>query len=99
MPCVGFEPTIPASERANTVDVLDRSATVTGDCEPIRFIISAPLYTTHVTSRWYQIQSALWPAVRGVRRFLAAVPAFNQPTSPLFCMPFKFYSAPFLILA
>jgi hypothetical protein len=30
MPCVGFEPTIPASERAKTVHVLDRSATVTG---------------------------------------------------------------------
>jgi hypothetical protein len=31
MPCVGFEPTIPASERAKTVHALDRSATVTGD--------------------------------------------------------------------
>jgi hypothetical protein len=30
MPCVGFEPTIPASERAKTVYALDRSATVTG---------------------------------------------------------------------
>jgi hypothetical protein len=30
MPCVGFEPTIPASEQAKTVHVLDRSATVTG---------------------------------------------------------------------
>jgi hypothetical protein len=30
MPCVGFEPTIPASERAKTVHSLDRSATVTG---------------------------------------------------------------------
>jgi hypothetical protein len=29
MPCVGFEPTIPASERAKTVHALDRSATVT----------------------------------------------------------------------
>jgi hypothetical protein len=28
---VGFEPTIPASERAKTVHVLDRSATVTGN--------------------------------------------------------------------
>jgi hypothetical protein len=27
---VGFEPTIPASERAKTVHALDRSATVTG---------------------------------------------------------------------
>jgi hypothetical protein len=30
MPCVGFEPTIPASVRAKTVHVLDRSITVTG---------------------------------------------------------------------
>jgi hypothetical protein len=30
MPCVGIEPTIPASERAKTVHDLDRSATVTG---------------------------------------------------------------------
>jgi hypothetical protein len=30
MPCVGFDPTIPASERGKTVHVLDRSATVTG---------------------------------------------------------------------
>jgi hypothetical protein len=30
MPSVGFEPTIPASERAKTVLALDRSATVTG---------------------------------------------------------------------
>jgi hypothetical protein len=33
MPCVGFEPTIPASEQAKTVHVLDRSATVTGRVE------------------------------------------------------------------
>jgi hypothetical protein len=31
MPCVGFEPTIPASERAKTVHALDRSSTVTGN--------------------------------------------------------------------
>jgi hypothetical protein len=30
MPCVGFEPTTPASERAKTVHALDRSVTVTG---------------------------------------------------------------------
>jgi hypothetical protein len=30
MPCVEFEPTIPASEREKTVRALDRSATVTG---------------------------------------------------------------------
>jgi hypothetical protein len=32
MPWVGFESTIPASERAKTVHALDRSATVTGSC-------------------------------------------------------------------
>jgi hypothetical protein len=30
MPYMGFEPTIPASERAKTVHALERSATVTG---------------------------------------------------------------------
>jgi hypothetical protein len=30
MPCMAFEPTIPASEWAKTVHKLDRSATVTG---------------------------------------------------------------------
>jgi hypothetical protein len=30
MPWVGFDPTIPASERVKTVHALDRSATVTG---------------------------------------------------------------------
>jgi hypothetical protein len=30
MPCVGIEPTIPASKRAKTVHALDSSATVTG---------------------------------------------------------------------
>jgi hypothetical protein len=33
MPCVEFEPTVPASERAKTVHALDRSATVTGSGE------------------------------------------------------------------
>jgi hypothetical protein len=30
MSCVGYEPTIPASERAKILHALDRSATVTG---------------------------------------------------------------------
>jgi hypothetical protein len=30
MPCVGFDPTIPASERAKTLHALDRLATVAG---------------------------------------------------------------------
>jgi hypothetical protein len=32
MSYVGFEPTIPASERPTTVHALDRAATVTGNC-------------------------------------------------------------------
>jgi hypothetical protein len=36
MPWVGFEPKIPASERAKTVHDLDRSATVTGDYTSMR---------------------------------------------------------------
>jgi hypothetical protein len=38
MPCVRFEPTIPASERAKTVHALDRSATVTGSRATIPYI-------------------------------------------------------------
>jgi hypothetical protein len=38
MPRVGFEITIPASERAKTVDALDRSATVTGHQSLQRYI-------------------------------------------------------------
>jgi hypothetical protein len=34
MPYVGFKPTIPTSERAKTVNVLDRSAIVTGKPQP-----------------------------------------------------------------
>jgi hypothetical protein len=30
MPCVGFDPATPASDRAKTVHTLDRAATVTG---------------------------------------------------------------------
>jgi FAD synthase len=36
MTYVGFEPTIPASERAKTVHALDREATVTGQGSKIR---------------------------------------------------------------
>jgi hypothetical protein len=54
MPWVGFEPTIPASERAKTVHVLDRAATVTGlieeywikFCMKLRAVISHDNYYT-----------------------------------------------------
>jgi hypothetical protein len=39
MPCVGFETTIPASERAKTVYASDRSATMTGIVIAITIII------------------------------------------------------------
>jgi hypothetical protein len=39
MPWVGFEHTIPASERAKTVHALDCSATVNGSLSCIRFEI------------------------------------------------------------
>jgi hypothetical protein len=42
MPCVVFEPTIPASERAKTVHTLDRSATVTG--LPFYLLLTLPLH-------------------------------------------------------
>jgi hypothetical protein len=32
LPCVGFEPTIPSSERAKAVHALERTAIVTGFC-------------------------------------------------------------------
>jgi hypothetical protein len=41
MPCVGFEPTIPASERAKTVRALERSVTVTGHYLKLDFLCGA----------------------------------------------------------
>jgi hypothetical protein len=41
MPYMGFEPTVPASERTKTLHALDRSATVTGNTCP-----SNPEYST-----------------------------------------------------
>jgi hypothetical protein len=44
MPCVGFEPTVPASERAKTVHALHRSATVTGvSVVPVKKCIANPI--------------------------------------------------------
>jgi hypothetical protein len=61
MPCVGIEPTIPASERAKTVHALGRSTTVTGH-KAISLVITykqfnwysnnfANYFYTHVTPR------------------------------------------------
>jgi hypothetical protein len=44
MPCVGFDPTIPAFERTKTVHALDRPATMTG-CYIILFsFLVAPTF-------------------------------------------------------
>jgi hypothetical protein len=50
MSCVGFDPTIPASERAKTVHALDRSATVTGNLV-IRIIIKSILLNEDIGGR------------------------------------------------
>jgi hypothetical protein len=57
MPCVGFEPIIPASERAKTVHALDRSAAVTGhlplvltNCLSALRFPTKILYALHVPS-------------------------------------------------
>jgi hypothetical protein len=39
MPSVGFEPMIPASERAKTVHALDRAATVTGISQKVGLLM------------------------------------------------------------
>jgi hypothetical protein len=44
MPCEGLEPTIPASERANTAHAPDRSATATGLLDLITIKILGPNY-------------------------------------------------------
>jgi hypothetical protein len=41
MPCVGFEPTIPASEQAKTLHAIDLSATVTG-ISTLRTLLNSP---------------------------------------------------------
>jgi hypothetical protein len=55
MPWVEFEPTVPASERAKTVYVLDRSATVTGQVNSLPDTIDkeyrpTPKYDSAITS-------------------------------------------------
>jgi hypothetical protein len=57
MPYVGFEPTIPASQRVKAVHALDRSATVTGYLEYLGsfFIhdVSAPNKSSFVSLKLY----------------------------------------------
>jgi hypothetical protein len=67
MPCVEFEPKIPASERAKTVHALDRSATVTGlkfnkEWKSILSVLVAyNLYIIRSQSRSYQILPHVTP--------------------------------------
>jgi hypothetical protein len=58
--CVGFEPMIPASERANTVHTLDLSAAVTGYASICRVLLSISL-------RWSR-HSVHRNVVSGIRR-------------------------------
>jgi hypothetical protein len=51
MPYVGFEPTIPASERAKTVHALNRSSTVTGLINVYNCAKCCPRITEGVGSR------------------------------------------------
>jgi hypothetical protein len=46
MPRVGFEPTIPASERTKTVQALDHLATVTGLCAVAGLEIKILMFST-----------------------------------------------------
>jgi hypothetical protein len=51
MPWVGFEPTIPASERAKRIHALDRSGTVTGTLNNIIIIIISSSSSSSSSSR------------------------------------------------
>jgi hypothetical protein len=64
MPCVGFEPAIPASELAKTVHASDRSATVTGimlltpiNCWSSKLISTSLMFSGHPLSHLYLILS------------------------------------------
>jgi hypothetical protein len=65
MPCVGFEHTIPASERAKTVHALDRSSTVTGP-----FSLVKPEIGQKAQGFW-SINETEWEEFRLVRRYIA----------------------------
>jgi hypothetical protein len=56
MPCVRFELTIPASERAKTVHALDSAATVTGysGFDEAEMVAEKPLHFTQFTMSVYQ---------------------------------------------
>jgi hypothetical protein len=55
MPWLGFEPTIPAFERAKTVHALDRAATVIGFPFRMLFVNSTMLYQFHCSGRNYKL--------------------------------------------
>jgi hypothetical protein len=72
MPCVGFETTIPASERAKVVHALDRSATVTGQFY---------LYL-HVKNYWISIYLWLYSSLLGPARFFSLFFIYTVGTTP-----------------
>jgi hypothetical protein len=69
VPYVGFEPTIPASERAKTVHALDRSHTVTGIAYilvvSLKFVVMVNMYIKSDRNAgyctWYFIKDSLHP--------------------------------------
>jgi hypothetical protein len=60
MPWVGFEPTVPASERAKTVHALDRSSTVTGvrGYRPTKLLENKNIYV-RMESRIYLVNGII----------------------------------------
>jgi hypothetical protein len=91
---VGFEPTIPASERAKTVHALDRAATVTGYLHIYitiilyvvgrrRLVAGVPLLPPEFDPRSWGIcggQSGTWAGF--LRRFLFSHPVLIPPSAP-----------------
>jgi hypothetical protein len=59
MPWVGFESTVPASERAKTVHALDRSATVADRIHKRTALFSGKSFCTHLIEGWVGLQHRL----------------------------------------
>jgi hypothetical protein len=83
MPWVGFEPTIPAFERANTVHALDRAAAVIG-CDADSYIIIRNTIYVQTNGSISQVDftscRALLPA--GILRVNSVVAFYARDTFP-----------------
>jgi hypothetical protein len=87
MPCVGFEPTIPASERAKKVHTLDGSTTMAGSADSrTKYLISCwllinvNLSSTNVINAISVIVNKLWRhavAVKTIPRESAHIPTLK----------------------